>query len=218
MDLVEEAGAQRAALWRAAARSARRVSRARRARPGPEGLRAGGRSHHARHHPPAGARTGGCGLRSTPATAMRSRRRSTTSSITPSRLAAQLGSTGSKRRWSRRSSSPTCSSAPASRSLKALRCLRTGTDLGPHLVEIHRLENEGDRLQRDGVASLFVGGIDPMVVIRWKDIFESLEAAVDACETVAHVLEGITLKQRRRWPGGELRNRPKLLRSRYSTP
>ena len=37
-----------------------------------------------------------------------------------------------------------------------------------------------------------------MVVIRWKDIFESLEAAVDACETVAHVLEGITLKQRRR--------------------
>jgi uncharacterized protein len=81
---------------------------------------------------------------------------------------------------------------------QALRCLRTGAELGPHLVEIHRLENEGDRLQRDGVASLFAGGIDPMVVIRWKDIFESLEAAVDACETVAHVLEGITLKQRRR--------------------
>jgi uncharacterized protein Yka (UPF0111/DUF47 family) len=53
-------------------------------------------------------------------------------------------------------------------------------------------------LQRDAVASLFAGGIDPMVVIRWKDIFESLEAAVDACETVAHVLEGITLKQRGR--------------------
>ena len=81
---------------------------------------------------------------------------------------------------------------------QALRCLRTNTDLGPHLVEIHRLENEGDRLQRDGVASLFAGGIDPMVVIRWKDIFESLEAAVDACESVAHVLEGITLKRRRR--------------------
>jgi predicted phosphate transport protein (TIGR00153 family) len=81
---------------------------------------------------------------------------------------------------------------------RALRCLRTGTELAPHLVEIHRLENEGDRLQRDAVASLFVGGIDPMVVIRWKDIFESLEAAVDACETVAHVLEGITLKQRGR--------------------
>jgi uncharacterized protein len=81
---------------------------------------------------------------------------------------------------------------------QALRCLRTGKQLGPHLIEIDRLENEGDRLQRDGVASLFAGGIDPMVVIRWKDIFESLEAAVDACETVAHVLEGITLKGRRR--------------------
>jgi uncharacterized protein Yka (UPF0111/DUF47 family) len=80
----------------------------------------------------------------------------------------------------------------------ALHCLRTGADMAPHIVEIHRLENEGDRLQRDGVASLFAGGIDPMVVIRWKDIFESLEAAVDACETVAHVLEGITLKQHRR--------------------
>ncbi len=80
----------------------------------------------------------------------------------------------------------------------ALRGLNDGGDLSPQLVEIHRLENEGDRLQRDAVASLFAGGIDPMVVIRWKDIFESLEAAVDACETVAHVLEGITLKQRRR--------------------
>ncbi len=79
---------------------------------------------------------------------------------------------------------------------RALRSLRTGGDYGPQLVEIHRLENEGDRLLRDGVASLFAGGIDPMVVIRWKDIFESLESSVDACETVAHILEGIALKRR----------------------
>jgi predicted phosphate transport protein (TIGR00153 family) len=82
--------------------------------------------------------------------------------------------------------------------LAALRGLSTGEDLSPYLVEIHRLENEGDRLLRDGVASLFAQGTDPMVVIRWKDIFESLEAAVDACETVAHLLEGIVLKRRRR--------------------
>ncbi len=81
---------------------------------------------------------------------------------------------------------------------RALHGLCHDVDLGPQLVEIHRLENEGDRLQRDGVASLFASGTDPMVVIRWKDIFESLEAAVDSCETVAHVLEGITLKQRGR--------------------
>jgi uncharacterized protein Yka (UPF0111/DUF47 family) len=80
----------------------------------------------------------------------------------------------------------------------ALRCLRTGSGLAPHLVEIHRLENEGDRIRRDAVASLFASGTDPMVVIRWRDIFESLEAAVDACETVAHMLEGISLRDRRR--------------------
>jgi uncharacterized protein Yka (UPF0111/DUF47 family) len=79
----------------------------------------------------------------------------------------------------------------------ALRALRDSADLSPSLVEIHRLENEADRLSRDAIASLFVTGIDPMVVIRWKDIFESLEAAVDACEHVAHVLEGIGMKRRR---------------------
>ena len=79
---------------------------------------------------------------------------------------------------------------------QALGCLRNGSELAPHLVEIHRLENEGDRLRRDAVASLFASGTDPMVVIRWRDIFESLEAAVDACETVAHILEGIGLRRR----------------------
>jgi uncharacterized protein Yka (UPF0111/DUF47 family) len=83
--------------------------------------------------------------------------------------------------------------------VKALQRLCAGAEPGPYLVEIHRLENEGDRLLRDGVASLFAGGAaDPMVVIRWKDIFESLEAAVDACETVAHVIEGIMLKRGKR--------------------
>jgi len=81
---------------------------------------------------------------------------------------------------------------------QALRCLRSGAEIAPHLVEIHRLENEGDRLSRDAVASLFANGIDPMVVIRWKDIFETLEQSVDACEKVAHVLEGISLKRGRR--------------------
>jgi uncharacterized protein len=83
--------------------------------------------------------------------------------------------------------------------VKALERLGAGAEPGPYLVEIHRLENEGDRLLRDGVASLFEGGAaDPMVVIRWKDIFESLEAAVDACETVAHQIEGIMLKRGKR--------------------
>lgn len=82
--------------------------------------------------------------------------------------------------------------------LQALRSLTSGEEVSLRLVEIHRLENIGDNLLRDGVASLFAGGADPMVVIRWKDIFESLEAAIDACEKVAHVIEGITLRARSR--------------------
>jgi uncharacterized protein len=77
----------------------------------------------------------------------------------------------------------------------SLRELRAGDDLAAELMEIHRLENEADRILRAAVASLFAAGIDPMMVIRWKDIFETLESAVDACETVANVLEGITLKR-----------------------
>lgn len=77
----------------------------------------------------------------------------------------------------------------------ALRALRTGADMSVHLVEVHRLENEGDRISRAAVASLFANGIDPMVVIRWKDIFDTLETAVDATERVAHLLEGITLRR-----------------------
>ena len=79
----------------------------------------------------------------------------------------------------------------------AVAALRDGAEITTHLVEIHRLENEGDRLGRAAIASLFANGIDPMVVIRWKDVFETLEAAIDAAEHVAHLLEGITLRRRR---------------------
>jgi uncharacterized protein len=77
----------------------------------------------------------------------------------------------------------------------SLRGLRNGLEVGEQLREIHRLENEADRLQRAAVADLFATGIDPMIVIRWKDIFETLECSVDACERVANVVEGITLKR-----------------------
>jgi predicted phosphate transport protein (TIGR00153 family) len=72
--------------------------------------------------------------------------------------------------------------------------LRGFRDISHYTVEINRLENEGDRITREAVASLFDGGIDPMVVIRWKDVFERLEAAIDATEKVANILEGIVIK------------------------
>jgi uncharacterized protein len=77
---------------------------------------------------------------------------------------------------------------------EAMPRLRGFRDISHYTVEINRLENDGDRITREAVAALFDNGIDPMVVIRWKDIYERLEAAIDATEHVANVIEGITVK------------------------
>ena len=72
--------------------------------------------------------------------------------------------------------------------------LRTFEDIHHYTIEVNRLENDGDRVMREALASLFERGIDPMMVIRWKDIFERLEDAIDATETTANILEGIVIK------------------------
>ena len=77
---------------------------------------------------------------------------------------------------------------------QAIPRLRAFEDIHHFTVEINRYENEGDRVLREALASLFEAGIDPMLVIRWKDIFERLEDAIDATERVANILEGITIK------------------------
>jgi uncharacterized protein len=77
---------------------------------------------------------------------------------------------------------------------EAMPRLRGFKDLSHYTVEINRLENDGDRITREALASLFDNGIDPMVVIRWKDIFERLEDAIDATEHVANILEGVVIK------------------------
>ncbi len=77
---------------------------------------------------------------------------------------------------------------------EALEHLPEFKDLDKYWIEIHRLENDGDRISRDAVASLFSNGIDPMVVIRWKDMFGVLENAIDATETAAQIIEGIVIK------------------------
>ena len=63
------------------------------------------------------------------------------------------------------------------------------------LVQVKAFEDEGDRVLRDALASLFRDeGIDPLIVIRWKDIYEALERALDACETAANVIANIAVK------------------------
>jgi predicted phosphate transport protein (TIGR00153 family) len=84
--------------------------------------------------------------------------------------------------------------AAAKQIAESLPRLRDFHDISHYTVEINRLENEGDRITREAIAALFDGGIDPMVEIRWKDLYERLEAAIDATERVANVMEGIVIK------------------------
>jgi predicted phosphate transport protein (TIGR00153 family) len=77
----------------------------------------------------------------------------------------------------------------------ALGALEDLPDAQGHLREIKRLEHEGDHQLREGLTALFDGGVDPMMVIRWKDIFERVENGIDACDRVAHLLRGISVKQ-----------------------
>jgi predicted phosphate transport protein (TIGR00153 family) len=84
----------------------------------------------------------------------------------------------------------------ASRLHDAVQLLEGFRDSQRQLVALRELEDEGDRLEREAVAELFHAGVDPLTIIRWKDIHAQLEEAIDACENVADVLEAILVKNR----------------------
>ena len=72
--------------------------------------------------------------------------------------------------------------------------LRQFTGVEPFWIEIHRLENEGDRVVRQAVAELFKQGGEPIDVIKWKDVYALLEKAIDSAEDAANVIERIVVK------------------------
>jgi predicted phosphate transport protein (TIGR00153 family) len=63
-----------------------------------------------------------------------------------------------------------------------------------HCVEVNSLENEADRVSRDAIAQLFEREQDPIHILKWKEVYETLETATDRCEDAANVLEGVALK------------------------
>lgn len=63
-----------------------------------------------------------------------------------------------------------------------------------HAAEIKRLEEEGDAIYHEAVGALFAGSPDPLDVIRWKEMYDTLERAIDSCMGVAQVLQSISLK------------------------
>jgi predicted phosphate transport protein (TIGR00153 family) len=78
---------------------------------------------------------------------------------------------------------------------RAVRCLRTmDAAFHQHAVEVNRLENSADNLLRDSLAAMFEEMSDPIEIIKWKEIYETMEIVTDRCEDVANVIEGIILK------------------------
>ena len=84
----------------------------------------------------------------------------------------------------------------ATKLCEAIARLEGFKDSKRQLIELRELEDEGDRLTRAAISGLFAGTTDPIELIRWKDIHEQLEEAVDACENAADVLEAILVKNR----------------------
>ena len=78
--------------------------------------------------------------------------------------------------------------------VKAVSNLERLDDVTEHCIEINRLENEADEVCREAIAGLFEKGQDPIDVIKWKEIYETMETATDRCEDVANIVEGVALK------------------------
>jgi uncharacterized protein Yka (UPF0111/DUF47 family) len=84
--------------------------------------------------------------------------------------------------------------ACSDRIVRGVTALPRFEDLQEHCIEINRLENEADEVSRDAIATLFLGDAPPIEVIKWKEIYETMETATDRCEDVANLLEEIALK------------------------
>ena len=77
---------------------------------------------------------------------------------------------------------------------KAVASIKKPSDVAMHAAEIKKLEEEGDALYHEAVGALFSGTPDPIEVIRWKEVYETLEIAIDQCMGVANAVHSISIK------------------------
>ena len=78
--------------------------------------------------------------------------------------------------------------------LSMLKNLEGLKNLEPYWIKIHTLENEGDQITREALAQLFTDGASPSELVKWKDLYDLLEATIDQCEHVSNVLEATSIK------------------------
>jgi predicted phosphate transport protein (TIGR00153 family) len=80
------------------------------------------------------------------------------------------------------------------RAVTGLRDMKKSEGVLEHCIEVNRLENEGDEILRNAVATLFREATDPLLVMKWKEVYEALENATERCEDVANIIEGVVLE------------------------
>jgi predicted phosphate transport protein (TIGR00153 family) len=78
--------------------------------------------------------------------------------------------------------------------MEELKSMKKSTVLNKKIIEINRIEDEGDTIFRVAVTELFKGDIDTLEVIKWREIYEKLEYVLDAFEDVADTIEGVVMK------------------------
>jgi uncharacterized protein Yka (UPF0111/DUF47 family) len=76
----------------------------------------------------------------------------------------------------------------------AVMAIKTPRDVSAQAAEIKKLEEEGDAIYHDAIGALFAGTPDPLEVIRWKEVYETLEIAIDQCMGVANAVHSIAIK------------------------
>ncbi len=77
---------------------------------------------------------------------------------------------------------------------KHLREIKLNTIVREQIIEVNRIENEGDIIYRKALTRLFKTEKDPIEIIKWKQLYELLEESIDACENVANIVEGLVMK------------------------
>ncbi|PRR78599.1 putative pit accessory protein [Clostridium liquoris] len=78
--------------------------------------------------------------------------------------------------------------------MKEFRNMKENKDLKKSIIEINRLETEGDKVSRGAIRNIFNGNIEVLEVIKWREIYQFLEDTLDVCEDVANVVEGVVMK------------------------
>jgi len=81
-----------------------------------------------------------------------------------------------------------------SKAIKSMRDMKHCQRIQQYCIEINSLENEGDNILKNAIAKLFNDRMDPLEVIKWKEIYENIESAIDMCESVANTIGAILAK------------------------